>query len=142
MYNNSLLLYNEHMKTKKEKNLNNQVEDILKMTISTKEVMEDIKMNRIVIKNTYGNIELLKTFSSELATKIWKTQRIEKLLLEKTEELTKLGIKKQTLLKKKRQFLRQIGKDVFDVSSLEKDSMLTNDTLELEVARKRKLKTN
>ena len=45
-------------------------------------------------------------------------------------------------MKKKKQFLRQIGKDVFDISSVEKDSILTNDTLELEVSNKKKLLKN
>lgn len=119
-----------------------QVDEILNMSASTDVMMSEIKMNRVVIKNTYGNIDLLKTFSSDLASRIWKTQKLEKLLQEKTRELTRLGLKKHTVLKKKRQFLQQLGKDVFDVSSLEKDSLLTNDSLELEVSKKKKLLKN
>jgi len=130
------------VKAKKEQSLSSQVEEILKTTASADVIMNDIKMSRVVIKNTYGNIDLLKSFSFDLASRIWKTQKLEKLLHEKTKELTRHGLKKQTVMKKKKQFLRQIGKDVFDISSVEKDSILTNDTLELEVSNKKKLLKN
>ncbi|PJE63049.1 hypothetical protein COU88_01625 [Candidatus Roizmanbacteria bacterium CG10_big_fil_rev_8_21_14_0_10_39_6] len=130
------------MKTKKDKNLSTEVEEILTMSASKEVIMNDIKMSRVVIKNTYGNIDLLKSFSFDLASRIWKTQKLEKLLQEKTKELTQLGLKKRAVLKKKRQFLRQIGRGVFDTSPLEKDSLLTNETLELEVSKKKKLQTN
>ena len=141
MYIAPFLIYNMSMKAKK-KNLSMQVDEILNMSASTDVMMSEIKMNRVVIKNTYGNIDLLKTFSSDLASRIWKTQKLEKLLQEKTRELTRLGLKKHTVLKKKRQFLQQLGKDVFNISSLEKDSLLTNDSLELEVSKKKKLLRN
>ncbi|MCR4330174.1 MAG: hypothetical protein NUV65_06555 [Candidatus Roizmanbacteria bacterium] len=130
------------MKTKKTKNLSAQVEEILKMSAPTDVIMNDIKMSRVDIKNTYGNIDLIKSFSLDLASRIWKTQKLEKLLQEKTKELTKMGLKRQTVLKKKRQFLRQVGAGVFGSSPIEKDSLLTNDTLEIEVSKKKKLLIN
>lgn len=142
IYIELILVYNIRMKTKKDKNLSTEVEEILTMSASKEVIMNDIKMSRVVIKNTYGNIDLLKSFSFDLASRIWKTQKLEKLLQEKTKELTQLGLKKHAVLKKKRQFLRQIGRDVFDTSPLEKDSLLTNETLELEVSKKKKLQTN
>lgn len=142
IYIELILVYNIRMKTKKDKNLSTEVEEILTMSASKEVIMNDIKMSRVVIKNTYGNIDLLKSFSFDLASRIWKTQKLEKLLQEKTKELTQLGLKKRAVLKKKRQFLRQIGRDVFDTSPLEKDSLLTNETLELEVSKKKKLQTN
>ncbi len=142
IYIELILVYNIRMKTKKDKNLSTEVEEILTMSASKEVIMNDIKMSRVVIKNTYGNIDLLKSFSFDLASRIWKTQKLEKLLQEKTKELTQLGLKKRAVLKKKRQFLRQIGRGVFDTSPLEKDSLLTNETLELEVSKKKKLQTN
>lgn len=128
------MLYNPYMVRERHTSIAKQIQDILRKKPTHEVVLQDITLQGVSLKNLSGNIDLIRHLSSDLATKIWRAQKIEELIQTSATKLQKMGIHPSVLRKQRFRYLKQLEYDDLLATSLgQLDAPATPGSLEVMV---------
>jgi len=77
--------------------LKKDIQNILSANVGLEQMLLDLKMNNIYIKQKAGNIEIFKVVNKNLIEKVWKSMSIKKIVDRVRPDLLSMGIKKNTV---------------------------------------------
>jgi hypothetical protein len=82
----------------KIKQLKSEIERALFYPPDHKQMLNELRMENLRLRQKNGNIELFKTINPALVERVWKTLKISQIVGNNSKELGELGISTQQLM--------------------------------------------
>lgn len=123
----------------KKQELKKEIEEVLFQSVSTKEMLLEIALNNILIKQKSGNIELFRFINQKLIEKVWRAYKTQTVLEKNIRYLNKIGLSSRKIIQNQELFFSQLGRvfgPVFQSRDENKNTNQNNDDfLEIEIFR-------
>ncbi len=113
--------------------LKKKIEQILNNPPTYEEMIIDLRMNNVLIKQKAGDLSLLKSIDKSLLEKVWKSYKITNLIEQNSKKLKTLGVSSRAVQKQTQSLSRQLYKEVDKISNGPIEGFLEGGFLELEV---------
>lgn len=91
------------------KDLRKEIQNILNASVGIKQMLLDLKMNNIYLRQKGGNINVFKVINKNLIEQVWKSMRINMLVEEIKPRLIEVGINEKLLNRQINELILRVG---------------------------------
>ena len=112
-----------------------EIEQILLNPPPTKNMLQELRLNNVLVRRRAGNIELFAAINHNLIEKVWKAFKMQTLLEKNSEELKKIGLNPQTIIENQNLLANSFGHFLNQPHQNLIEGYAKDGTLELEVFR-------
>jgi len=126
----------------KFKQLKSEIERTLFNPPNHKQMLNELRMENLRLRQKNGNIELFKTINPALVERVWKTLKISQIVGNNSKELGELGISTQQLMAQAQGLVLGAEQNPNNLLNNPIEGFVNGDFLEIEIFKKAKMTQN
>jgi len=122
--------------------LKSQIEKALFNPPEAQQMLNELRMENLHLRQKNGDIELFKTINPALVERVWKTLKISEIVSKNSNELKKLGLTNQQLITQAQKLVAGAEENPNDLINNPIEGFAKEGFLEIEVFKKNKATRN